>query len=257
MTYTIVQFQNSTTNQLADLDNDIATLAALAPIPCTISGTNALVLTQTVQGVSFPTGISSYANYMLFTGIATATSTGATTAQVGSLPVLNVYNDTRTGPVLTAGSEIRAGNAISLLYDSSLNAGAGGFHLITSTAINNTDIAVKSIRVGNNQSSTITNVQSGTAALTFTATPGWSSQDQLFTVTGLPPAIPTPGDFMQVVGPSLAATGVSFDGYVSAIGSLSSVASVATIAIRLTNSASASLASNSGVYRYCATRTVP
>jgi len=105
---------------------------------------------------------------------------------------------------------------------------------------------------------TLTNLLSGNSpTLTFTATPGWSSQDQTFTLTGLPPAVPAPGDFVQVSPPSLAATGVSYWGMCTALGSLSSVASVATVNIRLVNSASASLASNSGVYRWMATRAVP
>jgi hypothetical protein len=93
--------------------------------------------------------------------------------------------------------------------------------------------------------------------LTFTATAGWSSQDQTFTLTGLPPAIPLPGDFVQITPPSLAATGVGYQGMVTAVGSLSLLLSVATVNVRLINSASASLASNSGVYRYLATRAVP
>lgn len=258
MAYSITQFENNLTNSLQALDNNFITFGALAPIPCAIAGTNALTLTPNAIGVVPTPTLSTYANHMLFTGIANGTTTAATTAQVGSLPVLPVYKDTRGGPVLTAGGEISNLNAISLLYDSSLGGGTGGFHLFTSTAITNTDIAVSSIRIGNTQSSAITNVLSGTMALTFTATPGWSSQDQSFSVTAaLASALPAVGDFIQVNPPSLGAAGVGYSGFITGVGSISSVASAATIAIRLLNAASASLASNSGIYRYLATRTVP
>ena len=134
--------------------------------------------------------------------------------------------------------------------------GGGGFHITTSTSTVGARINPGAVQIGSG--STLTNILSGNSpTLTFTATPGWSSQDQAFTLTGLPPAVPAPGDFVQVSPPSLAATGVSYWGMCTALGSLSSVASVATVNIRLVNSASASLASNSGVYRWMATRAVP
>jgi len=99
---------------------------------------------------------------------------------------------------------------------------------------------------------------SGTVAITFTVAPGWTSQDQAFSITaGLASALPAVGDFMLVNPPSVAGLGIGYAGYVSTVASLSSVASVATINIRQINSASSSLASNSGVYRYVAMRTVP
>lgn len=257
MAYSLTQFQNSTDNNLSDLDNDISTLAVLAPIPCTISGTNALVLTMTVANNNFPTGVTGYANYMLFTGVASGSNSTGVTMQVGSLPALSVYKDITTGPVVLIGGEIVAGNAVSFLYDAALGGGAGGFHLIASTATTRSALDVLSLRIGNNFTSTLTNMLSGTVALTFTATPGWSSQDQAFTLTGLPPALPFTGDFILVNPPSLAAAGVSYQGMVSGFGSLSSVASVSTVNIRLVNSASASLASNSGIYHWSAVRTTP
>lgn len=245
MAFSLTQFQNNLINQLPALDNNITTLSAAAPIPCVVAGTNALTLTQNAAGLVPSSALTSYTQNQLFTGVAAATNTGAVTATVGSIGVLNVYKDTISGPVLLSGGELILGNAFSLMYDATLNTGAGGFHIITTTAGT----------VGGGSS--ITNRVSGGATLTFTATPGWSSQDQMFTLTGLPPTLPAVGDFVQVNPPSLAAAGVGFAGYVSAVGSLSSVASVASVAVRLINSASASLASNSGVYRYLVTRTTP
>jgi hypothetical protein len=251
MAYSITQFENSTSASAAALDNNFTTFGALVPIPCGIAGTNTLVLTQNTAGqVPAPT-IQGYSTNMLFTGIAASTNTGPTTATVGSAGVLNVYKDGLAGPVLLAGNEIVGGNAISLRYDASLNSGAGGFHLVSSTSSTGGAVVV-----GN---ATLTNLFSGNSpTLTFTATPGWSSQDVTFSITAaLANALPAIGDFVQVNPPSLGAIGVDFRGLVLGVGSISSIASAATINIRLLNAASASLASNSGVYRYLATRTVP
>lgn len=255
MAYSITQFENNLQNDLSALDNNFVTFGALVPIPCGISGVNALTLQQNnVNTVPTPT-ISAYTNNMLFTGIAENTNTAATTLSVGTVGFLNVYKDTAAGPVLLSGGEIVAHNAVTFRYDFTLNSGLGGFHLTSTTSSNSAAINPSSVQI--NGGSTITNLLSGTVALTFTATPGWSSQDQTFTLTGLPPTVPAPGDFVNVVPVSTAAAGVGYAGFVQAIGSLSSVASVSTVAIRLLNSASASLASNSGIYRWAATRIVP
>lgn len=70
---------------------------------------------------------------------------------------------------------------------------------------------------------------------------------------------------MQVNPPSLGNAGIDFRGFVLSEGTFSvsiasasfSNVSVTTLNIRLLNAASASLASNSGAYRWVATRTVP
>jgi hypothetical protein len=261
MAYSITQFENNLANSLVALDNNFTTFGALVPIPCAISGTNTLTLAQNATGLVPTPTIQGYSSNMLFTGMAAGSNTGPVQAQVGSLGLLNVYKDTLAGPVLLTGGppEIVGGNAISLFYDPALNAGAGGFHLTSSTA-NTTVVASQvttaALTVGN---STLTNLLSGNSpTLTFTATPGWSSQDQSFSITAaLASALPAVGDFVQVNPPSLGTTGVDYRAFVSGVGSLSSVASAATIAIRLINSASATLASNSGVYRYVAQRYTP
>jgi len=256
MAYSITQFENNLTNSLVALDNNFTTFGALVPIPCTISGTNTLTFTQNAGGLVPTPTISTYTNGMLFTGVATATNTGTVTATVGSVGALNVYKDTASGPVLLSGNEIIINNAISLRYDPALNSGAGGFHLTSSTQ--NVGLAISAASLQVNGNSTLTNLLSGTVSITFTVAPGWTSQDQAFSITAaLASALPATGDFMLVNPPSVAGLGISYAGYVSTVASLSSVASVATINIRQINSASASLASNSGVYRYAALRTVP
>jgi hypothetical protein len=260
MAFSLTQFENNTQNSLQALDNNFITLSAADTIACGIAGTNTLTFTPNAAGVVPSEPISFYTNYMLFVGVATGSNTGAVTATVGTIGVLNVYKDTPAGPALLSGGEIIANNAISMRYDSTLNSGAGGFHLTSSTGSTGTAISPSSVQV--NGGSTVTNMLSGNSpTLTFTATPGWSSQDQTFTLTApgslAASALPAPGDFFMVNPPSLPNAGVMFAGMCTAIGSLSSVNSVATVSIRLLNAASASLASSSGVYRWAAQRNVP
>lgn len=260
MSYSLTQFENNLQNSLAALDNNFTTFGALVPIPCAVAGTNTLTFTQNAAGLVPTPTISAYTTEMLFTGIASATNTGGVTATVGSVGALNVYKDTPSGPALLTGNEIVIGNAISLRYNSALNSGAGGFHLTSSTASASTAISPTSMQV--NGGATLTNWLSGNSpTLTFTATPGLTAQDQVFTLTALAAAaaasLPAPGDFMQVVSPSLTGTGVLFQAMCTAQGSLNSTTSVATVNVRLANLASASLASNSGIYRWAASRLVP
>lgn len=109
----------------ADLDEDFAAIGACSIIPCVISGTNALVFTPGADTPSIP----ALANYMQFSGIATAANTAAVVASINGLTALSVYKDTSGGPVLLSGGEITVANVVTLIYDSALNSGAGGFHL--------------------------------------------------------------------------------------------------------------------------------
>ena len=256
MAYSITQFQNNATNPLAALDNNFTTFGALVPIPCSIVGTNTLTLTQNAAGLVPTPTIAGYSTNMLFSGIAAATNTGSVTATVGATGAVNVYKDTPSGPALLAGGEIIINNAISLRYDAALNSGAGGFHLTSSTATTATQINPSAVQINGN--STLTNLLSGTVSITFTVAPGWTSQDQPFSLTaGLASALPAVGDFMLVNPPSVAGLGIGYAGYVSTVASLNASTSVATLNLRQINSASTSLALNSGVYRYAAMRTVP
>lgn len=255
MSYSITQFENNSQNQLSGLDNNFTTFGALVPIPCLVAGTNTLTLTQSAAGMVPTPALTAYTTNVMFTGIAAATNTGPVTATVGSLGALPVYKDTAAGPVALTGNEIIALCAFSLRYDAALNGGGGGFHLNSTTSQVTSPITPSFVQV--NGGSTVTMELSGTVSLSFTATPGWSSQDQLFSVTGAPPTIPAVGDFMQVVQPSLGAAGVAYSALVTAVGSLTTNTTAATVAIRLQNAASASIAANSGIYRWMATRSVP
>jgi len=127
MTWTT--FATLTNPTTPELDANFATLSMLAPIPVTVSGTNALTLTS-IAGAST---ISSYQNYMTFIGTVVSTNNAGVTASVVGIQsgaFLNVYKDTGLGSVLLTGSEMVAGCSFTLRYDSALNSGAGGFHLL-------------------------------------------------------------------------------------------------------------------------------
>ena len=123
-------FANLTTPTLPELDANLSFLNGLINIPCTVSGTNTLTLTPVAGGGT----ISSYSNYMVLRGIAAATNSGAVTANFAGIGALNVYKDTPAGPVVLTGNEIVLNCEFSLIYDSTLNASAGGFHLDTPNA---------------------------------------------------------------------------------------------------------------------------
>ena len=123
-------FANLTTPTLPELDANLAFLNGLVNIPCTVSGTNTLTVTPVAGGGT----ISSYSNYMVLRGIAAATNSGAVTANFAGIGALNVYKDTPAGPVVLTGNEIVLNCEFSLIYDSTLNASAGGFHLDTPNA---------------------------------------------------------------------------------------------------------------------------
>ena len=121
-----VQFAALTDATGAQLDQNFAALGALTPIPCAASGGNAQVL---VPNADTPT-ITAYSNYMQFTAIAAQSNTGASTGKVGSLAQLPIYKPSPAGPIPLTGGEIVALIQFVLLYDSALNGGAGGFHLM-------------------------------------------------------------------------------------------------------------------------------
>jgi hypothetical protein len=120
-----VTFANLTNPTLPQLDTNFSALGALTPIPCAISGTNALAFAPTLNT---PT-VNAYVNYQSFVGVAVNANSGPATAQVGALPFLQIYKDTPAGAVVLSGSEIIPNTLLTLTYDSALNAGGGGFHL--------------------------------------------------------------------------------------------------------------------------------
>ena len=115
----------------AQLDADFNAVGKLGAIPCAVSGTNTITMTPTA-GIT-PT-ISALSNYLRFSGIVTTTNTGAVTITISGLTPLSAYKDSPSGPAVLSGGELIAGNAFTAVYDSTLNAGTGGFHVYTSTA---------------------------------------------------------------------------------------------------------------------------
>lgn len=115
----------------AQLDADFNAVGKLGTIPCGVSGQNSITLTPT-PGIS-PT-ISAYADYLRFSGVVVTSNNAATQMRVGSLPLLNAYKDTPAGPVQLGGGELILGCAFVAIYDSTLDTGAGGFHVYTNTA---------------------------------------------------------------------------------------------------------------------------
>ena len=124
-------FASVTTITTPQLDANFAALGALTPIPCSLSGTNDIVLTPLTNTPS----VTAYQNYMQFTGIASATSTGDMTAQIGALDALNIFVDTSGGPVRASSGSIVINTSFILMYDSTLDSGSGGFHLISTLAV--------------------------------------------------------------------------------------------------------------------------
>lgn len=120
-------FSNNTTPTGPQLDADLQQLGEQSVRPCTAAGTNSITLALNAN----VSAITSYANYQRFSAVAAATNTGATQARVGALALLNVYRDSPAGPVALLGGEIVVGCAFTLIYDSALNTGSGGFHLVS------------------------------------------------------------------------------------------------------------------------------
>lgn len=115
-------FANLTVAQMAALDQNFTALGNFIVLPCSVSGTNALALTLLTDT---PT-IAAYSNYLIFSGVAAGTNTGAATAAVGSLPSLAIFRDGPGAPTALIGGEIVAGAFVLLAYDGALP----GFHLL-------------------------------------------------------------------------------------------------------------------------------
>lgn len=111
----------------AQLDQNYAAVGALTIIPCTITGTNTLVLTPLANTPA----VSAYANYNVFSGIIAVTNTTAVTVNVNSIGAKSGYKDSSTGPAALAANNLYAGNYALFIYDSALNSNAGGFHIKT------------------------------------------------------------------------------------------------------------------------------
>lgn len=118
---------------LSLFDQSLSDMGSLGVIPCTATGTNALVLTP-VAGAFAPN--AAYANNNQFSFVAVATSTGAVTVNVGALGFLNVYRS--DGVTLVGSGDIVIKGFYGLAYSAALNSNAGGFYLGVSGSVTGT-----------------------------------------------------------------------------------------------------------------------
>lgn len=239
MPFTLTQFTAATQGTGAQLDQNNKLLGSVAPMPCTVSGTNALTLTQQTSGsgaIATTIAITAYQTGMQFCGIASATNTGATTATVGAIGALSVYKPSPTGPVVLAGGEIVIGCAFTLQYDAALDGGNGGFHLISSLAVNGATIAPALVRastgvqVGATTAPTLTGLLTRTTTVVFTALVPNSTQEQTFTIASV-----LSSDFLAWAFPQPVSTGLELSGYFVA-----GNGTIATLGVRLANVTTAS-----------------
>lgn len=245
-------FAAATTVTTPQLDANFAALGALTAITNTAAGTNAITLTPLANTPS----VSAYANYQPFSFVAVATNTGVVTARYAGLALLNAYKDSATGPVLLTGGEIVAGNLVTLIYDASLNSGAGGFHvqtgpaagtgaflplaggILTGALFGTTGTFTGNVRGGTVQvaaGTPITRLVSAAASLTWSVVAAGGSQDQTIAVVGA-----SIGDIVSVGQPASLVPGVLYDARVSATG---------VVSVRATNATSATVIPTGGSYR--------
>lgn len=255
-------FSNNTSPTGPQLDANQAALGAQGIIPCTASGTNTVVMTPNANTST----VSAYANYARFSSVASATNTGPVVARVGALSLLPVYWDSPSGPIALTGGEIRINCAFTLIYDSTLNAGNGGFHLIsmapvfsnaggivngpitvtdgtTSVVLSATGLVGPSVSVTGilkAASATVTNLFVGASAATvtrilstlgtvsYTVIPANTSQVQNMTLAGV-----QVNDAIMLGPPATVTTGLGFTGFVPAAG---------TVSVRALNITAASIA---------------
>jgi len=228
-------------------DENFAAVGELVIAPCSIAGTNSLVLTPFANN---PT-VSLYGNYMVFSGVASGTNTTAVTAQLLGLGTLPVYTDTAGGPVALTGGEIVIGNLVMLVYDANLGGGGGGFHLLSSSQVQHfTSLAVSGLLTAGTVSvsgavsapslvvgggAAVKHVLSATASLTFASIVPGASQDQTVTVTG---AVVGDGVFLGM--PASVTAGVAYDARVSATN---------LVVVRATNATSGTVTPAAGTFR--------
>jgi hypothetical protein len=115
--------------QMSQLDQNFAALGNLCVIPGTVTGTNSLVFSP---AANTPT-IGAYVDNLVFATITVNANSTTMHLQIGSLASMPVYKDSLNGPILLSGGEIAAHNYVQFAYDSTLNSGGGGFHVMSDT----------------------------------------------------------------------------------------------------------------------------
>lgn len=173
-----ITFTGLSTFPSADFDQMYSQLAAQTPVPVTFAGGNIINWTGLVTG--FP--LSSYFNYMMFGGVVAITNTTGTVAAYGGIaPNLTVYKDTAFGPVSISGAELTSSNLAVMAYDSALNSGGGGFHMVTQPANMNPMTSMSVV--------TFTSVLTGGALDTQTSIAGVSIGDMIVAQPATAPSI--------------------------------------------------------------------
>ena len=107
---------------LSQWDQSLSDMGSLGIIPCTAAGTNAITLTPIVS--VFAPNVVLPNSLQLFSFLATATSTGAVTIQIGSSGALKFYPD---GVTQAGAGGVQSGLLYVVMYNLALNSGAGGF----------------------------------------------------------------------------------------------------------------------------------
>lgn len=226
---TIVLFAGLTDPSTASLDENLTLVSNQAPIPCSVSGTNAITLTQKADTYA----VTAYTNNMQLTGVAAGSNSTAMTARLGALSALNVYKDTGSGPAALVGGELIAGNAFTLLYDATLTTGAGGWHLFSSTGLSTTAINPSTIQLGSGQ--VLNRYLTRTVSVSFSVFDPFSSQQSIIALAGV-----GVNDAVQVGPPSMTNAMLSFVGFVPASGS---------VTLRGLNGGSTSVTLAAGLFR--------
>lgn len=121
-------FTSVTSATGAELDANFDAVAKLGIIPGVLTGTNTITHTPTT-GIT-PT-ISAYSDYLRVAGIVANLNTTGVTLQVGALAAKTVFFGDASGPAVLSGSELIPDNMATFAYDSALDSGAGGWHLVS------------------------------------------------------------------------------------------------------------------------------
>jgi hypothetical protein len=112
---------------LSLFDAMFAQVAAMVPIPCTATGTNAITLNP-IGNAPSAANLGAYGSLNLFSFLASATSTGVVSAQFGALASLPVFKNDGTTAVTTG--DIAIAHPYMLMFSQALNSGGGGFYLL-------------------------------------------------------------------------------------------------------------------------------
>lgn len=118
-------FASDISPTLPDLDADFAALTPAAVLPCTATGTNAIVLTPVAATLT----VTGYTDKDRYSFDGPANSTGAVTVQVSGQPALKLF---KSGGVAQAGSgDIVAGQYYDIAYVATLDGNNGGFVIVS------------------------------------------------------------------------------------------------------------------------------